>query len=273
MTRAEAQVLLTSIRPGGPEVNHPQFAEAVALAESDPVLMAWWQAQQDFDRKVAAKLGEVPVPADLRERLLSRGKITPFRPPMQYSWWLAAAAAVAVLCVSTTLWRISNYGPIPSTDLTAQLLPSIQNDSPKLAMFSSDHTKLLDWLKSQHAPVGDMPTTLATMTPIGCQTYHVHGHTVSLICFTIDDKTEAHLFTIDKSALKDPFQDNVPNFIDMEGWHLAVWSDRTMSYVLATHADPDMLKHLLSWNDHGLRFLPDESAAFADAWMQAGGRW
>ena len=71
MDRKEAQLILSGLRPGGLEANEPFFAEALALVEADPELQAWWQAQQEFDRRVSARLREVPAPKSLRQRCLA----------------------------------------------------------------------------------------------------------------------------------------------------------------------------------------------------------
>ena len=63
------------MRPGGAEANEPFFAEALALAETDTELKAWWQAQQEFDRRMTAKLREVPVPKRLRHEILLGPKV------------------------------------------------------------------------------------------------------------------------------------------------------------------------------------------------------
>ncbi|HEX4141898.1 MAG TPA: hypothetical protein VHY09_16235, partial [Candidatus Methylacidiphilales bacterium] len=97
MDRKEAQLILSALRPGGPEANEPIFTEALALAESDAELKAWWQAQENFDRKVAAKLREVPVPASLRIEIITAPKIVPYYPPQwQHRGLLAAAALIAI---------------------------------------------------------------------------------------------------------------------------------------------------------------------------------
>jgi hypothetical protein len=239
-------VILSALRPDGPEASEADFAEALALAERDPALKAWWKAQREFDRKVAAKLAEVPLPEDLRETILASRKIEPFRPRASYSTWLAIAAMVAFLCVAGTFWEVSTYGPVDREDYAQQILPMLGNDSPHLAMTTPDHDKITAWLKSQHAPVGEMPAKFAAMPSLGCQKYDIHGHTVSLVCFGLENGGEAHLFIVDRSALNDPPEIGRPRFDTMQGWNVASWSDGKMSYLLATHASPDELKQLLS---------------------------
>jgi hypothetical protein len=83
------------------------------------------------------------------------------------------------------------------------------------------------------------------MPPIGCQQYVIGGHNVSLICVTLADGCEAHLFVIDKGALSNPPASTGPQYDAMKGWNVASWSDGKMSYLLATNATMDDLQQLL----------------------------
>jgi hypothetical protein len=245
MDRKEAQTILSALRSDGPEAKEAPFTEALALAESDPALKSWWQAQQQFDRKVAAKLAEVPLPEDLRETILTRRKIAEFQPARNYAGWLAVAAVVAFLCVAGTFWQIANYGPIDRADYADQILPVLGHDAPVLAMTSPDHAKLMAWLKAHDAPVGELPPKFTAVPSVGCQKYVVHGHVVSLVCFLMANGGVAHVFMVNKSALNDPPDENGVQFDNVQGWNTASWSDSRMSYLVATQSSVDELKQLL----------------------------
>jgi hypothetical protein len=245
MDRQEAKLVLQAHQPDHLDVSHPAFAEALALVETDPELKAWWEAQQAFDRRVAAKLREVPVPADLRSVILTGRKIEQFTPQPSLLSWLAAAAVVAFLCVAGTFKEIAmTTGPLAQTDYEATVLPFLHNNAPDLAMTSPDRAKIMGWLKERNAPMGNLPAGMTTLPTVGCQKYMVHGHTVSLICFVMASGAIAHLFVVDQEALTDP-AGNAPEFNQMQGWSTASWSDGQMSYLLATQAGPDALRLLL----------------------------
>lgn len=247
MDRKEAQLILSGLRPGGAEANEPFFAEALALVETDTELNAWWQAQQDFDRRMAAKLREVPVPKRLRHEILLAPKTIVVMPPQwQHRSLLAAAALVAILCVAATFWHVTNFSPFDRADFASQAIAQLDSSGPLLALQSSDQAKVKEWLKAQDAPVGDMPTKVGALSPIGCQKYVIHGHVVSLICVAMANGGIAHLFTVDKSALDDPPGTNGPQYGKMNGWNIATWSDNHMTYMLATQSSIDDLKQLFS---------------------------
>jgi hypothetical protein len=245
--RKEAQLILSGLRPGGLEANEPYFAEALALVETDPELKSWWDAQQSFDRKIMAKLRQVPVPGHLRDNILAAPKIIPLYPSyLQHRTMLAVAAMVAILCVAAAFWHSAQFGPLDRADFTSQAISELGTNGPSLAIQSSDQAKLQEWLRSQNAPVGNMPGKVNTLPPIGCQKYMIHGHAVALVCLALANGGIAHFFTVEKSALNDPPGTNGPQFGKANGWNTATWSDNHMTYMLATQASADDLKQLFS---------------------------
>jgi hypothetical protein len=242
MDKQEAKRMLQALRPN--DLDTTAFAEALALVESDPEMRAWWEAQQAFDRLVAAKLAEVPIPVDLRANILAARKIRQFTKRPHHGVWLAAAAAVAILCVVGTALHTASQR-VSSTGYDQAALAFLGNDAPALAMTSPDHHKIMAWLKDQNAPTGGMPSGMSALPSVGCQKFLVHGHAVSLICFAMAGGKLVHLFVIDQTALSDPPRRAAPEFKEVQGWSTASWSDDRMSYLLATRADLDALRQLL----------------------------
>jgi len=253
MDKAQVKLVLQALRPNGRDAAQPVFAEALAQVETDAELGAWWRAQQAFDRQVAAKLDQVPLPDDLRATIVAGRKIEQFRPRPQMGLWLAAAAVLAILCVAGTLLQISASAPVSRTEYTALVLPLLNHDAPSLGMTSADHAKIAAWLKERNAPMGDLPDKMAALPTVGCQKFMVHGRAVSLICFALAGGGVAHLFIVDRQALSDPPGPSPPEMQEVQGWSTASWSDTRMSYMLATQAGPDALKQLLGFQAPGRR--------------------
>ena len=247
MDKQEAKRMLQALRPNGRDAAQPAFAEARALVERDPELKAWWEAQQAFDRQVAAKLGEIPLPAGLRATLLAGSKIEQFTPQPHLSFWLAAAAVVAILCAVGSSFHAAREDArhMSSANYDEAALGFLGNNAPALAMMSPDHDKLVAWLKDQKAPTGDLPGKMSALPSVGCQKIDVQGHNVSLLCFVMAEGKLVHLFVVDQDALSDPPARSAPEFRQMHGWSTASWSDGRMSYLLATRAGPDALRGCL----------------------------
>jgi hypothetical protein len=246
MDKQEAKLVLQALRPEDLDTDNPAVIEALGFVASDPELKAWWEAQQAFDRQVAVKLAEVPLPADLRATILAGRKIEQLTPQPHFPFWLAAAAVVAVLCVAGTFREISAAsGPLARTEYTAAILPLLNHDAPALGMTSPDHDKIAAWLQERNAPTGGVPAGLSILPTVGCQKFVVRGHAVSLICFALAGGGIVHLFIVDQQALSDPPGGTAPEFKQVQGWSTASWSDGRMSYLLATQAGDDALRQLL----------------------------
>ena len=246
MDKQEAIVVLQSRRPNDLDSDDTAYAEALALVETDRELRAWWEAQQAFDRKVAAKLEEIEAPEELRATILGRTS-NRLAPQPFFPFWLAAAAAVAILCAVATSQHATKIAARHiSTDRYHEMtLTYLGDDSPSLAMMSSDHDKIRAWLQDQKAPMGNLPEKMTSLPTVGCQKFEVQGHPVTLICFTIADGKLVHLFVVHSKDLAEPPPESSPFFAEVNGWSTASWSDGNMSYMLATQAGLDSLRQLL----------------------------
>jgi hypothetical protein len=155
---------------------------------------------------------------------------------------------------STTETKVASLAtatqPLPGVQVLANhdyekgVFDYLDSDAMSLAMTSPDHDLVAAWLKQRHSPTGNIPGKMVSLPSAGCQTFAVHGHTVSLICFSLADGGYAHLFIVDKSALSDP-PGNSPEFQKNGEWFTATWSDDGHSYMLATEDSADQLKRLL----------------------------
>ena len=246
MTRDEAKCLLQAMRPDGSDTNDPVFVEALELVQTDSELEAWWKAQQNFDRGIAAKIEEIPAPLSLRDEIIGRRKIVALpRQSFLGAGFAVAAALVLVAVVQDLLYTGPAVSPPILSDVyTASVLPVLGDDQPKLGMTSSDPGQVRAWLKERHAPTGNLPASLAALPSVGCQVFEVRGHAVSLICLALKGGGLAHLFIVNEGALIDPPGD-LPEYGQAGGWSTASWSKDGKSYVLATRTGPEALRALL----------------------------
>ena len=163
MDRKEVKRALHVFRPDELEPIPSPVADALDLAERDPRLKAWWEAEQAFDRAVADKLSDVPIPEDLRNSILASRTVVPIRPQPQFSFWLAAAAVFAICCTLGTSQLIKAMSPMPRGEYTAAILPLLNHDAPDLGLTSNDHDQIMTWLKARHAPTGSLPSKMTSL--------------------------------------------------------------------------------------------------------------
>jgi len=77
MDKETAKIILQSIRPGIDDDSDPDVAEALALAESDEEVAAFFAAEQTFDAAFTEKLAEVKAPEELEARILAAAQASP----------------------------------------------------------------------------------------------------------------------------------------------------------------------------------------------------
>lgn len=213
MTRVEAQEILSAHRPNCSPEDLPGLVEALALAERDPDLAAWFEREQAFDRRLTGALEAIPVPEGLKDRNLAQSRkalsssadgdrVVGF-PSRRF--WVATAAAMVVLSV---VGLVKHFYFPPPVEFPAGNFASVMKFCDDMAYYANrpfvlgkrtgDFDEARDWLKDRGSPV--FPTTpkaIADLGSLGCQTFFWGEKKVSLVCFRNRADEVVHLFVID----------------------------------------------------------------------------
>src|SRR5580704_16728924 len=104
MDKREARELFCAYRPGTSDDQDPRMAEALQMAQRDEELAKWFAGYRSFNAAMRSKLKEIPVPADLKQKILlaeagRRGKIVPLK-----NWLVPLAAAAAIVLLAFGTW-------------------------------------------------------------------------------------------------------------------------------------------------------------------------
>lgn len=244
MNNDEAKFILAAYRPDGRDASDARFAEAIAQAERDPELRAWWERQRAFDTKVAAKLAEVMPPPGLRDSILAGGRVSQ---PRRRAWnrpvWLAAAAAVALLTIAAVTLRPSLRAP-SLQDLAAFAVKD-------LAVDYTGHTGFppgLDGVQGQLAaaalplPQG-MKLSLAELRRERCRTVSIAGREVFEICFQRDGSW-FHLYAARRSDFSSGRPDAKPLLISEGNFSATAWADSANAYALVVRGGAATLQRM-----------------------------
>jgi hypothetical protein len=235
MDKREAPAFLSLYR-AGENADDPRFAEAEAIAAADPELARWWAQEQELDDAIASKLAAVPVPADLKARLLNAR--TTLLQATRRSWQLPAFLAAAAIMMVAALFGLGRgtFRPINSlAEYRDEMLSFVKVDPP-LELETNDFTRINEFLRRASAPSDPkMPQALQKLAPVGCRVLRFRGHDVTLICFKREDGRIAHLFIIDRSVL--PGLRSLPQFTTQGEWETAAWANGNRAYLLALQGD------------------------------------
>lgn len=256
MTNKEASFLLGACRPNGADGNDPEFAEALARAGSDPELTAWFADQRRFDSAIAARMQSVPVPAELRSRILTGGRISRLsagRLSRPEPWFTArrlwAVAAMVMMFAGLGVWysigfRASSGGWEDQALATLSQLVSGQDTFDAKSPNVSD---LQQWLRANGSPtIGSLPASLQRLASLGCKTVSWNGHPISIICFHGPGGELVHLAMMERAGMANPPPDGHPVYETRDGWQTAAWSQGEMAMMLITKAPEDRLRALLA---------------------------
>jgi len=250
------RLALQMMRPDGQDRAHPEVASAVAAADRDPDLRAWWENEQSFDRGFAAALSSLKPPAHLHATIL-----VGMRASRRTTVWrrrsligLGAAAAVVIAgAVMSGLENDSRKTEASLVEFRTGLIETFESVN-KLDHKTADPDEVRSWL-ARHEGASDLvlPVGLQARATIGCKVLDWRGAKVTLICFrppTDGDHQAAttHLFVVDES--------DAPEFLDLKNgtgpvmaqndpWATAVWSAQGRRYLMISKSPLEQLADVL----------------------------
>ena len=248
MTNKDASFLLGAFRPNGTDSTDPEFARALAQASRDPILKGWFEDQRHFDSAFAAHVQSVPVPADLRSRILTGGRLSrPVRAGSRFSarrvW---AIAAMVTLFAGLAFWFSVRRPPEQWDDRALAVLSQLVSGRETFDARSPSVTELQKWLRANGSPsAATLPSSLQRLASLGCKTVWWNGHPISIICFHGPGGELVHLAMVDRSALDNPPPDRHPVYGARDGWRTASWSQGDTAMMLITRAPESQLRSLL----------------------------
>ena len=231
MNKDEARKILSAYRPA--DEGGATFTEALQEIERDPELSRWWAEEQVFDQAIATKVQTMPVPPELKSRLLqSRGPV-----PHDQGWGRKITLLAATLVVGAILFSSARgiFQPEDSLANYRDEMVSFVRLTPPLEMKSSELSQLLSQMQKNGMRPTDisLPPRLRELGSIGCRALRFRGHDVTLLCFKRADGRWVHLFILRGMAL--PGLSHIPDqtYATESDWMTAAWSDGGNTYLLA----------------------------------------
>ena len=240
MNATEAKTILLAWRPGHGDVRDPDVAAALELARNDPALKAWLERHGEYQRAVAKNFQEIPVPADLRARLLARPKIIAPLAWWRKPGWLSAAAAVALLLGLAAWWvrpPAENSLPVFRSRMVGAVLRQYTMD-----IVTNDMTQVRAYLASRRAPSDYvLPEKLNRLPLTGAGVLSWRGERVSMVCLEAATKDTLFLFVVDGASV-DGTTGSATEFTQVNKLTTASWTQGGRTYVLAGSGSRESLQ-------------------------------
>jgi hypothetical protein len=227
MDREQAKEILLGYQPGSDDAVDARITEALRLVENDAELALWFEQQQHADAMIRRGLREMPVPSDLKERILAGRKVV----RVDFGWrrvvLVAAAAAIIVLgFVGYWMFRqTSRYG-LGTYRLT--MVRYVTGPYPMVAQAKSFI----------------VPDALQNATVVGGGALEWNGRKVDLACLR-ESGRGLWLFVVDNAALPNAPSSTTPRIQMVDAVPTAVWSQDGKTYLFAAQGDEAYLRKYL----------------------------
>lgn len=244
MNSEEAKFILQAYRPDTEDDRDPRFVEALELLKQDPELAQWFEEQHRFDQAIRAKLTEVPVPRDLRSRILAGRSLVRPKAFYQRPALLALAASIVLLLSVASLVWFQETEPNAEVAWEQGMIDFLASDF-RLEFPATDLNEIRDWLAAKTlASQSQLPARLENSPPIGCRTLQWNDREVALICFRANQHV-VHVFMMNRSDWPQLETPGRPRMDSMDGWATACWGDDQTHFFAATQGDQAFLETLL----------------------------
>lgn len=233
MTINEAKEILLPAPLERGDGTDPLIVEAIALADREPELREWLERQSAIQSTTRQRLREIPVPADLRGRILaSSSKI--IRPAQ---WWrhptLWSAAAMLMLLLGAGLW-IGNQSTDENSLATfrGRMVGAVLRQYT-MDIVTNDMSRVRSFLASKNSPADYvLPEKLGHLPVTGGGVLSWQGEKVSMVCFDSLNQGTLFLFVVNDSSLGDGPR-AAREFQQVNKLGTVSWNANGKTYVLA----------------------------------------
>jgi hypothetical protein len=258
MNQNEAKEVLAIFRPGTADETDPFFADALELMKNDAALSEWFQRHSAVDTALRAKLREAPVPAGLKEEILS-AKLQSARVvwlPRPAAW--AVAAAIVGLIILTNWWvtnRAPNHAGSNQTTVESsaeekidlatyrEKMARIVSANYKMSFRSHDLEEIREFLARNNGHTDyELMLPLQKLSGEGSAVLTWRGINTSLICLDSGRKTMLYLFITDQANLPDAPINTAPQFVQLGNLASASWTQGNKTYLLLAEGDRTLLE-------------------------------
>src|SRR5581483_1201863 len=189
MDSRQAKEILMLYRPGSADAADPEVAEALEAVQRDPELAVWFEQHCAVYNAIRGKLKSIPVPADLKRRILEkpvdhRRIIQLFRPAL-----LIPVAAAALIFLVAVWWFMSTGKSSTFVRFRDQMARMVQRRVYFRTMVTGDQVQIGEYFRTNGAPPDDaLPGNLQKLPPEGGAIVPWENHPIAVLCLDAREK-------------------------------------------------------------------------------------
>ncbi len=215
MDKETARLLLASYRPE--DALDPIFAEALLEVKRDPEFAAWFAEMQRFDSVMTEKFADLPVPPEVKSRVLLAAHADPPR-RVRPRWLVPLGIAATVAFAALAVWRLA--APPRRADSLALQAINFTEQMPALQFVCFDASAVAKWVNKQPDTerIGltlPPPAESLSMGMIGSSVVQWQGRPVVMLCLQ-NGQHMAMLYIL--QAGDAPAVDGASETVEKNGW-------------------------------------------------------
>jgi hypothetical protein len=270
VNKEQVKAMLLACRPGTRDVEDPEVADALQATRQDTELHAWLERQAIFHESVRTELRELPVPADLKARILRQH--TAARPESAIGhdtesdrpdgwlarhrsssvivpiWWrrevLLAAACLAFALVVTVLWFRPTGEDESFAGFRSRMVGFALREY-RMDILTNNLDRVRAYLREHGTPADYVLTAGLEKTPVmGGASLSWQNHPVSMVCFNLPQNQTLYMFVMDEAYLQGRKALSPDAVLQpAHGIMTASWSRQGKVYLIAAPVDQAVLKN------------------------------
>jgi len=244
VNRDEAKNILLLYRHGTPDAGDPQIAEALELAKHDLELARWLEAHCARQFVLREKLRQIPVPAGLKEQIISEQAAGERMKSWQKLVLAGGAVALVALLVFLSPFRFTQRTDEATLGVYADEMASVALRGYGMDLATNDLVQIKAYLAQMQAPADyRLPVALQKAVATGCAVENWQATKVSMICFRTGkplapgQQNDLWLFVVDRAAVKAADISAVPQIANVNRLVTAAWTQGGKIYLLGTTGD------------------------------------
>jgi hypothetical protein len=255
----EAKHILLLYRPAV-DRDDPDFAEAIALAKTDPELDSWFQQHCAFQSAASSAFNNIPVPDGLQEQILSERRAHLTLTSRRRA--LVAACAVLVIAFCGFLTFRTIWPPRPSLDYSFgnfhTNMVALLFRYPKMDILTNNVQAIRSDLANRgqsnlvFTPTVDQIVGTANIAGTGGKALDWQDKPVAMICLNSGKNgkptvPDLFLFIVDNTSIKGPPANTAPIIAQTRrGIVSSSWTSGEKTFILAGLGDEAFIKQFLN---------------------------
>lgn len=244
MNLEDAKRILLAWRPGMDDSRDPEIAEALELARQEPELKAWLHEHVRFQEAVRDHLRRTPVPADLKQRILTQGRV--IRPVWRRPEFLLAAACLAAGLILSVFWTNRTPDELTFAGFRSRMMDFALRVY-RMDIVTNDLAAVQQYLRARGVPA-DYPLLpgLEKLAVKGGATNSWQGRPVAMVCFSLPEDKTLYMFVADSASIpRGKPSGTQPILSQMRGVATATWLRHGKVFFVAAPTSIAELKELL----------------------------